>query len=188
MKDKLNLNDLAGKVEQPGKGTNKLPPLEKWNPPFSGDLDMRIQRDGKWFYLGSEIKRQALVNLFSTILLREGDDYFLITPVEKYRIQVEDAPFVAVLVEQVEAANGPELRFETNVGDQVTAGPDHPIRVDVDPQSGEPSPYILVRKNLEALISRNVFYQLVDQAEVEEDTSNELFITSSGVKYSLGRF
>lgn len=188
MKDKLNLNDLAGKVTQSGPDEKKLPPLEKWNPPFSGDLDMRIQRDGKWFYLGSEIKRQALVNLFSTILLREGREYFLMTPVEKYRIQVEDAPFVAVLVEQVTGENGPALKFETNVGDYVVAGPEHPIRVEVDAETGEPSPYILVRKNLEALISRNVFYQLVDQAEVKEGTSNELFITSGGVQYSLGRF
>ncbi|MBA56219.1 MAG: hypothetical protein CMK89_17345 [Pseudomonadales bacterium] len=188
MKDKINLNDLAGKVTQSGQSEKKLPPLEKWSPPFSGDLDMRIQRDGKWFYLGSEIKRQALVNLFSTILLREGDEYFLITPVEKYRIQVEDAPFVAVLVEQVEGERGPALRFETNVGDIVVAGPEHPIRVEVDDETGEPAPYILVRKNLEALISRNVFYQLVDQAEMQEGTSNELFIVSDGQKFSLGRF
>ncbi|RLT97908.1 DUF1285 domain-containing protein [Ketobacter sp.] len=188
MKDKLNLNDLAGKVNVPGQGERKLPPLEQWNPPFSGDLDMRIQRDGRWFYLGSEIKRQALVNLFATILLREGDEYFLVTPVEKYRIQVEDAPFVAVLVETLDGAEGPALQFETNVGDKVIAGPQHPIRVEVDAESGEPSPYILVRKNLEALISRNVFYQLVDQAEVKEGTSNELFITSAGEHYSLGRF
>lgn len=188
MNDKLNLNDLADKVEQTAESEKKLPPLEKWNSPFSGDLDMRIQRDGKWFYLGSEIKRQSLVNLFSTILWREGDEYFLVTPVEKYRIQVEDAPFVAVLVEQVEEQQGPALRFQTNVGDFVVAGEDHPIRVDVDPESGEPAPYILVRKNLEALISRNVFYQLVDQAEVGSGDGNELFIDSRGCRFSLGRF
>lgn len=192
MKDKLNLSDLAGKVEHSSAPDKKLPPLEKWNPPFSGDLDMRIQRDGKWFYLGSEIKRQALVNLFSTIMLREGDEYFLITPVEKYRIQVEDVPFVAVLVEQFDSEQGSGLRFQTNVGDVVTAGAEHPIRVEVDAQTGEPAPYILVRKNLEALISRNVFYQLVDQAEVgaggSDGDSNELFISSCGCRFSLGRF
>lgn len=192
MKDKLNLNDLAGKVEHSSAPDKKLPPLEKWNPPFTGDLDMRIQRDGKWFYLGSEIKRQALVNLFSTILLREGDEYYLITPVEKYRIQVEDAPFVAVLVDQIDADRGAALRFQTNVGDVVVAGAEHPIRVKVDDQTGEPAPYILVRKNLEALISRNVFYQLVDQAEVGADgrgeDNNELFVTSRGCRFSLGRF
>lgn len=188
MSDKLNLSDLAGQVSSNAGKEKKLPPIEKWNPPFSGDLDMRIQRDGKWFYLGSEIKRQALVNLFSGILLREGDDYFLVTPVEKYRIQVEDAPFIAVLVETVEQDGRPCLKFHTNVGDTVVADSEHPIRVALDDATGEPSPYILVRRNLEALISRNVFYQLVDQAEVVSEGSNELVIHSAGCRYSLGRF
>lgn len=188
MSDKINLNDLAGQVDSTAGKQKKLPPVEKWNPPFSGDLDMRIQRDGKWFYLGSEIKRPALVNLFSTILLREGDEYFLVTPVEKYRIQVEDAPFVAVLVESVVEDGKPCLNFKTNVEDWVVADEEHPIHVRQDAATGEPAPYILVRKNLEALISRNVFYQLVDQAEVTAENSNELFVESAGCRFSLGRF
>ena len=188
MKSKVNLEQLADSGAPKGDGKKPLPPVEQWNPPFSGDLDMRIQRDGRWFYLGSEIKRQALVKLFSTILLREGDEYFLVTPVEKYRIQVEDVPFVAVLVDTRQTEEGSALEFTTNVDDQVVAGPDHPIRVEVDPTSGEPAPYILVRKNLEALIARNVFYQLVDQAEMNTDHGNELFVTSLGQRFSLGRF
>lgn len=188
MSDTLNLNDLAGQVQKTDGSKPTLPPLEKWNPPFSGDLDMRIQRDGKWFYLGSEIKRQKLVNLFASILLREGDEYFLITPVEKFRIQVEGVPFVAVSAQELDVDGVTCLRFETNVGDEVVADSDHPIRVELDAATGEPAPYILVRKNLEALISRNVFYQLVDQAEVSTDGNNELFVESGGCRFSLGRF
>ena len=139
-----------------------LPPVHLWNPPFCGDLDMRIARDGTWFYLGTPIGRPELVRLFSTILRRDGDDYFLVTPVEKVGITVDDAPFVAVDFEVAGAGETQEVRFETNVGDHVTAGPDHPIRVTRDPETGEPSPYVLVRANLEALIDRKSFYRLVD--------------------------
>jgi len=133
-----------------------------WNPDFCGDLDMRIARDGTWFYLGTPIGRPELVRLFSTILRRDGDDYFLVTPVEKVGITVDDAPFVAVDFETAGSGADQILSFETNVGDTVTAGPDTPIRVTRDPETGEPSPYVLVRTNLEALIDRKSFYRLVD--------------------------
>ncbi|WP_417726734.1 DUF1285 domain-containing protein [Roseovarius sp.] len=149
----------ASAVRAKGKG---LPPVHLWNPPFCGDLDIRIARDGTWFYLGTPIGRPELVQLFSTILRRDGDDYFLVTPVEKVGITVDDAPFVAVDFEAEDTGKAQNLRFETNVGDQVTAGPDHPIRVERDPETGEPSPYILVRANLEALIDRKSFYRLVE--------------------------
>ena len=139
-----------------------LPPVHLWNPPFCGDLDMRIARDGTWFYLGTPIGRPELVRLFSTILRRDGDDYFLVTPVEKVGITVDDAPFVAVDFEAEGTGAAQTLRFETNVGDHVTAGPDTPIRVTRDPETGEPSPYVLVRANLEALIDRKSFYRLVE--------------------------
>lgn len=142
-----------------GKG---LPPVDKWNPEFCGDLDMRIARDGTWFYLGTPIGRHELVKLFSTILKREGDDYFLVTPVEKVGITVDDAPFVAVDFEAEGAGRDQALIFETNVGDKVLAGPANPIRVVREPETGEPSPYVLVRANLEALIDRKSFYRLVD--------------------------
>lgn len=139
-----------------------LPPLEKWNPPFCGDLDMQIKRDGTWFYEGTPIGRKELVKLFSTILWREGDDYFLVTPVEKVGLQVEDAPFVAVDFDVTGEGTDQTLTFTTNVDDQAKAGPDHPIRVSRDPETGEPSPYVLIRRNLEALIDRKSFYRLVD--------------------------
>lgn len=139
-------------------GKKGPPPVHLWNPPFCGDLDMRIARDGTWFYLGTPIGRFGLVKLFSSILKREGDKYFLVTPVEKVGITVEDAPFVAQDFETHAGA----ITFTTHVGDQVTAGPDNPIRVQRDPETGEPSPYVMVRAGLEALIDRKSFYRLVD--------------------------
>jgi hypothetical protein len=155
----------ARAVRAKGKG---LPPVHLWNPPFCGDLDMRIARDGTWFYLGTPIGRPELVRLFSTILRRDGDAYFLITPVEKVGITVDDAPFVAVDFNAEGTGAAQTLRFETNVGDHVTAGPEHPIRVTRDPETGEPSPYVLVRANLEALIDRKSFYRLVDIGDRHE--------------------
>lgn len=142
--------------------TRGLPPLEKWNPPFCGDLDMHIRRDGTWFYQGTPIGRPELVKLFSTILWREEDRYYLVTPVEKVGITVEDAPFVAVDFEAEGSGTDQQLRFVTNLQDEALAGPDHPIRVVRDADTGEPSPYVLIRRNLEALIDRKSFYRLVD--------------------------
>ena len=148
-----------------GKG---LPPVDKWNPEFCGDLDMRIARDGTWFYLGTPIGRHELVKLFSTILKREGEDYFLVTPVEKVGITVDDAPFVAVDFEPEGTGEAQSLIFETNVGDKVLAGPANPIRVVRDAETGEPSPYVLVRAKLEALIDRKSFYRLVERGAHHE--------------------
>lgn len=142
--------------------TRGLPPVHLWNPDFCGDLDMRIARDGTWFYLGTPIGRPELVRLFSTILKKEGDRYFLVTPVEKVGITVDDAPFVAVDFEVQGQGETQVLTFGTNVGDKATAGPEHPIRVVRDPGTGEPSPYVLIRANLEALIDRKSFYRLVE--------------------------
>ncbi len=138
------------------------PPVHLWNPPFCGDIDIRIARDGTWFYLGTPIGRPGLVKLFSSILKREGDRYFLVTPVEKVGITVDDAPFVAVDFEVEGTGEAQALTFVTQVEDRVVAGPDHPIRVVRDPQTGEPSPYVLIRANLEALIDRKSFYRLVE--------------------------
>ncbi len=132
---------------------------------------MRIARDGTWFYLGTPIGRVELVKLFSTILRKDGDKYFLVTPVEKVGITVDDAPFVAVDFNPV----GDGLEFETNVGDRMVAGPDHPIRVERNPQTGEPSPYVLVRANLEALIDRKSFYRLVEIGEHAEHDGAQWF-------------
>ena len=139
-----------------------IPPVHLWNPPDCGDLDMRIARDGTWFYLGTPIGRPELVRLFSTILRKDGDRYVLVTPVEKVGIQVDDAPFVAVDFTAIGTGSDQTLTFETNLGDTAVTGPDNPIRVARDPETGEPSPYVLIRANLEALIDRKSFYRLVD--------------------------
>lgn len=146
-------------------GGRGLPPVHLWDPPFCGDIDMRIARDGTWFYLGTPIGRPALVRLFSTILKREGDEHFLVTPVEKVRIRVDDAPFVAVDFTR----DGGDLTFVTDVGDTVTAGTENPIRVDLDPGTQEPAPYVHVRRDLWALIDRKSFYRLVEIGGIEGD-------------------
>lgn len=161
MSVRTTADGIAAAARAAAKGRG-LPPVHLWNPPFCGDLDMRIARDGTWFYLGTPIGRPELVRLFSTILRRDGDDYFLVTPVEKVGITVDDAPFVAVDFEAEEQGEAQALSFQTNVGDRVTAGPEHPIRVARDAETGEPSPYVLVRDRLEALIDRKSFYRLVD--------------------------
>ena len=163
-----------------------LPPVHLWDPPFCGDLDMRIVRDGTWFYQGTPIGRPALVRLFSTILRRDGEDYFLVTPVEKVGITVDDAPFVAVDVEASGRGRDQALRFVTNVGDSVTAGPDHPIRVERDPETGEPAPYVLIRANLEALIDRKSFYRLVEIGTHAEHAGESWFgLWSGGVFFPV---
>ncbi|MQQ08559.1 DUF1285 domain-containing protein [Epibacterium sp. SM1979] len=159
---------LAAAAQAASDG-KRLPPVHLWNPPFCGDLDMRIARDGTWFYLGTPIGRFELVKLFSSILKREEGKYFLVTPVEKVGITVDDAPFVAVDFEASGTGESQSLQFVTHVDDSVTAGPDHPIRVERDPETGEPSPYILIRANLEALIDRKSFYRLVDLGAHHED-------------------
>ena len=156
-----------------------LPPVHLWNPPHCGQIDMRIARDGTWFYMGTPIGRMELVKLFSTILRKDDDGFVLVTPVEKVGITVDDAPFVAVDFN----SKGAGLEFETNVGDKIIAGPDHPIRVVRDAETGEPSPYILVRAKLEALIDRKSFYRLVEIGEHAQHNGESWF----GVR-SLGAF
>lgn len=163
-----------------------LPPVHLWNPPHCGDLDMRIARDGTWFYLGTPIGRPELVRLFSTILRKDGDQFVLVTPVEKVGIIVDDAPFVAVDFD----ASGDEaeqlLTFTTNVGDTTVAGRNHPIRVIRDPETGEPSPYVNVRADLDALIDRKSFYRLVDiGAHHSVDGTRWFGLWSSGVFFPI---
>jgi uncharacterized protein len=138
------------------------PPVHLWNPPFCGDIDMRIARDGTWFYLGTPIGRAPLVKLFSAILKREGSAYFLVTPVEKVGIKVDDAPLLAQDFEVQGTGQDQTLTFTTKTEDEAVLGPDHPLRVDRDPATGEPAPYILIRSDLWALIDRKSFYRLID--------------------------
>jgi len=164
-------------------GEKGLPPVEKWNPDFCGDIDMRIARDGQWFYMGSPIGRAALVRMFSTILKREGDHYFLVTPVEKVGIQVEDVPFI--ITQQLEPLDN-KLRFVTNVGDEVLLDEGHPLTVSVS-ESGEPEPYLHVRSGLMGRLHRNLFYQLIEEAEPFDDKGKTyLGLKSDGRYWSLG--
>ena len=155
-----NADALATAAKAASKGGPA--PVHLWNPPFCGDLDMEIKRDGTWFYLGTPIGRFELVKLFSSILKMEDGKYFLVTPVEKVGIRVEDAPFVAVDFEVAGDGAAQSLTFETHVRDFTTASPETPIRVHLDPKTGEPSPYVMVRAGLEALIDRKSFYRLVE--------------------------
>ena len=161
------------------------PPVHLWDPPHCGQLDMEIRRDGTWFYEGTPIGRPALVRLFASILRLDGDEYVLVTPVEKVGIRVEDAPFVAVDFEREGPEDDPTLAFTTNVGDRVEAGPEHAIRVERD-ESGEPSPYLHVRRGLEALIDRKSFYRLVEIGEHAEHEGARWFgLRSSGVFFPV---
>ena len=157
---KPSAQSLMSAAKKASKGT--IVPVHLWNPDFCGDLDIRIARDGTWFYLGTPIGRPEMVRLFSTILRKDGDDYFLVTPVEKVGITVDDAPFLAVDFTVNGAGRDQALTFETNVGDFALAGPDHAIRMQRDPKTGEPAPYVHIRANLEALIDRKSFYRIVD--------------------------
>ena len=169
-------------VARKAQAEGRLPPVEQWDPPFCGDLDMEIRRDGTWFYEGTPIGRKPLVRLFSTILKREGDRYFLVTPAEKVGIRVEDAPFVAVDIEAAGTGAGQVVTFTTNVGDTVICDDDHPLRVPLA-ADGEPAPYVHVRSGLEALIDRKSFYRLVDLGEIDAVEGGEWF----GLR-SRGRF
>lgn len=159
------------------KVDKKIPPVEKWNPPDCGLIDMKILRNGKWIYMGSEIKRPALVKLFSSILRFDSDGhYYLVTPVEKVRIEVEDAPFIAVSMNEEIVDKIKKINFITNVQDQVILSKSCPIEIIINKESGHPSPYITVRRNLKALISRSVYYEMINLAE-EKIMNNKKCLT-----------
>ncbi len=160
------------------------PPVHLWNPPHCGDLDIRIARDGLWYYLGTPIGRVPLVKLFASILRREPDGrYVLVTPVEKVGIAVEDVPFIAVDFRVEGGVDDPRIVFVTNVDDEAAAGPDHPIRVEHDPVTGAPAPYVHIRAGLEARIDRKSFYRLVELGRVE---GTQFGLRSGGAFFALG--
>ena len=164
-------------------GKRGLPPVHLWNPPNCGEIDIVIKKNGLWFHEGTPIGREALVRLFSTVLRKDDDGVFLVTPVEKMKITVEDAPFIAVRVDRI----GETLRFLTNVGDEVEAGPDNPIRVEIDAKTGEPRPYVHVRRGLEALIARPVFYELVEMAQLRDGGDGRRYrVQSNGEWFAVG--
>ena len=179
-------NNLLQQIQSMPKSAG-LPPVHLWNPPFCGDIDMRINRDGQWFYQGTLIGREAMVRLFSTVLRHDQDGcFYLVTPVEMVRIQVDDAPFVATSLMVESPGSGQALRFITSVGDSVILDGKHPLWMAANEQSGFMQPYILVRDRLNALIHRNVFYELVALAKEQIiNGENQLIITSSNQSFSL---
>ena len=158
-----------------------------WNPARSGEIDIRIAADGSWYHEGRRFRRDALVRLFAGVLRREKDDYFLVTPAEKLRIEVEDAPFVASLVEVIDDDGRQAIVLTTNLGERIVLDREHPIRVEIDADSGEPRPYVLLRDGLEALISRGAFFDLANLAEERElDGRRCLCLNSLGQTFELG--
>ena len=178
------LEGIAGAVKE--AGGRGPPPVHLWNPPYCGEIDMRIAADGTWFYQKTPIGRAALVKLFASVLKREGDHYYLVTPVEKCGITVDEAPFLAVelAVENAAATADPAvsrtLRFRTNVDDWVTAGPDNALRFEPEPVTGGLKPFLHVRRNLWAKVTRALFYDLVDLGEERDVAGERMFGVASG--------
>ena len=170
----------AAKANPAARG---LPPVHLWNPPFCGDLDMRIAGDGTWFYMGTPIGRPALVRLFSTILKREDGKHFLVTPVEKVGIRVDDAPFLAVEMEKEQSAGGGRLlRFRTNVDDWVPCDAGHRLRFEMAAAGGL-TPYLHVRSDLWAKVTRALYYDLVDMGEERVVDGQPMFGIESGGEF-----
>jgi len=161
-----------------------LPPVHTWQPAHTSDVDIRILRNGDWLYQGSKIHRERMVRLFSSVLRRDNDgETYLVTPQERLRIQIDDAPFTAVLLERVGGPHAATLVFTTNVGDQVIADEAHPIVVEYASEDAEPAPYLVVRDRLRALITRAVFYQLADYSE---QRNGQFGVESRGYFMPLG--
>ncbi len=167
-----------------------LPPVDKWNPDNVGHSRMRIDADGRWYYQDSEIQRPEMVKLFSTVLRRDGDTYCLVTPAEKLEIEIEDAPFVAVDLETRGEGRAQEVVFATNVDDLIVADADHPITVEGEPDA--PKPYLHVRAGLHALISRPLYYRMIEMAverpEAASDGARVVGIWSRENFFELGRY
>jgi hypothetical protein len=175
--------DLGSFQQQISSQKAALPPVDKWNPDFCGDIDIQIKHDGTWFYMGTPIGRKPLVKLFARVLKRENDHYFLVTPVEKVGIQVEDVPF---LITQWQKEDG-KLVLTTNTDNDLIVTSENPIQIFADKKTGEYLPYALVRRNLWARLHQNVFYQLAELGEEQEvDGKRHLMLSSGDYSFSLG--
>src|SRR6202049_279796 len=178
------LEAIAGQARRAG---SKGPPrVHLWNPPYCGDIDMRIATDGTWFYLKTPIGRAALVKLFASVLKREGERYFLVTPVEKCGITVDDAPFLAVELTIEDGAAGRVLQFRTNVDDWVSCGPQHALRFEPEAGTGGLKPYLHVRRDLWAKVTRALFFDLVEIGEEREVDGKAMFgVMSMGTFFAM---
>jgi hypothetical protein len=164
------------------------PPLHLWNPPYCGDIDMRIAADGTWYYQKTPIGRLPLVKLFASVLKREGDKYFLVTPVEKVGITVDDTPFAAVAMQTTGGDGDRTLHFRTNVDDDVVCGAEHPLRFEPEAGTGGLKPYVHVRAELWARLTRPLFYDLVELGEEREFDGTRMFgISSQGAFFPMCR-
>ena len=160
---------------------------KNWQPAHVGEIDIQIKANGQWFHEGRPFQRLALVKLFASVLRREGNTHYLVTPGEKLAIQVDDAPFVATTMELMGSSDHQALMFTTTLGDSIIADEQHPIRVETDPVTLQPRPYIHFRNGLDALISRSAFFDLASMAqEVERNGGNYLIVHSMGAEFSLG--
>jgi uncharacterized protein len=175
------LDGIAGAVKT--ASSKGPPPVHLWNPAYCGEIDMRIAADGTWFYQKTPIGRPALVKLFASIIKREGDCYFLVTPVEKCGITVDDAPFLAVELRIIPAADGRLLRFRTNVDDWVDCGPEHRLRFEPEPETGGLKPYLHVRRDLWAKVTRALFFDLVELGEERAIDGTAMFGVASGGEF-----
>ena len=184
----ISLEETLKTILPEGTLDGKLPPVHLWKPEQSADIGMEIHTDGSWWHEGARINRDRLVKLFSRILRKDEDGQtWLVTPYEKVIVKVEDAPFLAVRVDRVgEPGPGQTLAFLTNLDDITLAGPEAPVRVETDPETGEPSPYVLVRGRLEAKLTRAAFYELVELAEPSPDDPDVLGVWSQGVFFPIG--
>lgn len=184
-----SLADLIAtlQVEAGLEKPRSLPPVHLWNPANCGDIGLEIRRDGSWWQDGVRFSREKLVRLFSTILRRDPDGYWLVTPHEKVVVKVEDAPFVGVRVDRHESDGHQVLVVTTNVGDVVAVDEAHPLRVVLDRQTGEPSTYVLVRDGLEARLARPAWYELVSLAQPDPGETGTMSVASSGASFSIGQ-
>lgn len=180
-RSETGLDGIAGAAQRESR--RGPPPVHLWNPPFCGDLDMRIAADGTWYYLGTPIRRAALVRLFASVLKREDGKFFLVTPVEKVGIIVDDAPFLAVEMRPEMSPEGPVLNFRTNVDDWVACGADHALRFEPEAGTGGLKPYLHVRRDLWAKVSRPLFYDLVARGEERVINGERMFGVASNAEF-----
>lgn len=178
----MNLADLSAQLEL----SNQHPPLEKWNPPFCGDMDIVIKADGQWLYMGSPIGRKALVKLFASVICIEANEYFLKTPVEKVRISVEDSPFIITSWQQHPSEQGPVISLQSNVDDHFILGQDHQLLLPTEEQKGPL--YVNIHRHMQACVHRNVYYQLADIAAIETiDGIDHFMINSGNMRFCIGK-
>lgn len=178
----MSLDKITAQLSSLAQGkSSKIPPVELWDPPYCGAIDIVIKANGDWFYNGTIFKRIALVKLFASVLKKEGDDFFLVTPVEKVKIKVEQAPFILTQW-QWQDAEQKIMTVCTNLDDEFVLDKDHNLSIN---EAGEM--FVTVRRNLTAKVHRNVYYQWIEMAkEVKTSTGTELVFSSAGCHFSLG--